>query len=388
VTESRRSIRETFQTYSDRVEEETIVAVRIYLTILLLLLAAPAVRAGIRPSFNIESSAWFATHVVVVTEGEKIDGNLTVLESWKGDLAPGEVISVPELAAFSAKASRLIRKPIWDRSTEPEHYVTGDRMVLFLKEKPRAKTEGEESVRDRSWASANQWGGMDVSVLWVEGEKTYAFIQVMNPGASILIDYGKSEGEMNKIFSEIDADHASLERAAAVKDPAARAEALEPFTAHEVYLASEAAFEGLRGCGRAALPTLRRLLLDETKLKMHEQVIETMSEIGGEDVGEELTRVVGEELTFWKATAPGLSKDWWNHFNVPETEDLRDRYSKLYAALLGLKKLKHAGSYAVVAELRDYWRSLPQLDDGDEENQITTACNELLGARGNSPAKR
>jgi hypothetical protein len=365
-----------------------IVAMRIYVSILLLLLAAPAARAGIRPSFNVESCAWFATHVVVVSEGEKIDGSLTVLESWKGDLAPGEVISVPELAAFSTKSSRLIKRPFWDRSTEPQQYVTGDRMILFLKEKPRAKSEEDESVRVRSWASANRWGDMNVSVLWVEGGQTYAFIQVMNPGDSLLIDYNKSEDEINKTFLEIDADHASFERAAAVKDPAARAEALEPFTTHELFLASEAAFEGLRGCGRAALPTLRRLLRDETKLKTHEQVIETLAEIGGDDVGEELARVVGEELSFWKATAPRLSEGWWNQMNVPETEDLRDRYSKLYAALVALKKLKHARAYAVVAELRDYWRSLPQLDDGDEENQIITACNELLGARGNSPAKR
>lgn len=354
---------------------------RIYVTILLLLLAAPSARAAIRPSFYMEYCAWFATHVVVVTEGEKIDGSLTVLESWKGDLAVGDIISVPELADFNAKSSRLIKKPIWDRSTGPPRYVTCDRMVLFLKEKPHAKTEGDESARIRSWDSANRWGGMNVSALWIEGETTYAFIQVMNPGPSILIDYGKSEGEINKIFSEMDDEHASLARASAVKDPAARAEALETFTASEQFPARDAAFEGLRGCGRPALPTLRRLLRDETRLKTHDLVIKTMSDIGGEDVGEELTRVVSEELSFWKATAPGLKEGWRNQFKGPETEDLYDRYTKLYEALLGLKKLKYAGSYAVVNELRDYWRSLPQLNDRDEQDQITLACDELLGRR-------
>jgi hypothetical protein len=57
--------------------------------VIIFLLAYPAAGAGIRPSFNLQNCSWHATHVVVATEGEKIDGVLKVLESWKGDLAPG-----------------------------------------------------------------------------------------------------------------------------------------------------------------------------------------------------------------------------------------------------------------------------------------------------------
>ncbi|MGD2114647.1 MAG: hypothetical protein PVG07_06335, partial [Acidobacteriota bacterium] len=51
------------------------------------LLLAPSAGAGIRPSFHLDLVAWEATHVVVATEGPEIDGELTVLESWRGDLA-------------------------------------------------------------------------------------------------------------------------------------------------------------------------------------------------------------------------------------------------------------------------------------------------------------
>jgi hypothetical protein len=312
-----------------------------------------------------------------------IDGRLTVLESWKGDLAPGDAVSVPELAAFNPEPSRLVKKPFWFKDAEPSRHVTGDRMVLFLKEKPRAQTEGDEAARGRVWEPAGN-GGVNVSALWVEGDKTYAFIQVMNPGDTILIDYGKSESEVKTIFSEVDGERDALERAAAVKEPAARAEALAPFTARESYLTRAAAFDGLRACGRAALPVLRGMLRDRERLQSHAQVIETLTEIGGPDVGEELTRAVAEELAFWKARGPGLKHGWWNRVNEPEMEALRDRYMKLHAALLGIKKIGDEGSHAVVAELRDFWRFWPQLDDRSGLHQLTKTCDEILGVRGNS----
>jgi hypothetical protein len=131
--------------------------------LLTLCVAAPSARAGIRPSFSLESCAWFATHVVVATEGEKIDGVLTVLESWKGDLTPGDAVSLPDLAAFNPEASRVVKRPFSNRDAEPRH-VTGDRMILFLKEKPLANGDG-----GRAWEPAAR-GGVDVSVLWVEGD--------------------------------------------------------------------------------------------------------------------------------------------------------------------------------------------------------------------------
>ena len=52
--------------------------------------------AALRPSFNVDGCSWNATHVVLVqtTAGE---GVVPVVESWKGDLKPGDAIEVPEL---------------------------------------------------------------------------------------------------------------------------------------------------------------------------------------------------------------------------------------------------------------------------------------------------
>ena len=79
------------------------------LTLLLLLLVlSPSASAGIRPSFYAEECSWRATDIVVVSEGKKIDGIFEVLETWKGDLQPGETITIPEMAEFKAKDARLM----------------------------------------------------------------------------------------------------------------------------------------------------------------------------------------------------------------------------------------------------------------------------------------
>ena len=55
--------------------------------------------AAERPSFNLDYSAWKATHIVLATENGTIDGRLKVVESWKGDIKPGMELILPELGA-------------------------------------------------------------------------------------------------------------------------------------------------------------------------------------------------------------------------------------------------------------------------------------------------
>src|SRR5262245_53018718 len=87
------------------------------------------------PAFHIETAAWNATHIVLASEGEEIDGRLKVRESWKGDLQPGDTIDVPELKMFQPDEARKIDRRFTFTTERPEALaktVTGDRMVLFL----------------------------------------------------------------------------------------------------------------------------------------------------------------------------------------------------------------------------------------------------------------
>lgn len=333
----------------------------------LFLLCVSNSNAGIRPSFSLDYCSWNATDIVVATEGREIDGNFTVLESLKGDFYNGETISISELSSFQSESSRSINQT-WI-NVEPLKYVTGSRMILFLKKKA-----GSKNV----WEQANLFGKMNTSVVWLENDKSFAFVQVENPGASILIDYEKSESEIKNRILEILQTQNSFDSAKETKNKKRRAEEIEPFASSELVFVRQAAFAKLQQCGKDALPVLRKILKDESRLNIHREAIESLVKVGSESAGNELTAIVKDELDFWKATAPKLKKEWANDFDDPDIEILRNHTSRVYAALYELKILKFVDSKKVVTQLRHFWHSTPQLESKNGLSQITEECDDLL----------
>ena len=68
---------------------------RVPVGIILLILSCTDVLGGVRESFGYRS-AWYATDVIVATEGEQTKGSLTALEVWYGDTEPGQEIQTSE----------------------------------------------------------------------------------------------------------------------------------------------------------------------------------------------------------------------------------------------------------------------------------------------------
>ena len=354
--------------------------IRAVASLIVVLLLVPRTYAGIRPSFNLDYCTWQATHIIIATEGDEIDGILTVLDSWKGDLRPGEAISIPDLASFKSPSSREVKKGFFgDKSDDPPKYVSGSRMILFLKEKERsaaiAHTASGDVPVERQWEPASG-EGITWSVLWLEDKQPFAFIQIMNPGPSLLTSYGESEQKVRERASAVMRIRQELNEAVAIKDQHMRAEALESFTTSGLYYARDLAFVELQTCGPGALPVLRKMLKDPTLLNLHGDVIKALTAAGGEKVADELTNIVKDELEFWKVTGPRLSNEWWNMGE--EREMLRNRYSKVLEALYSLKKLRAVGCKDVVTEFRDFWRSLPQLEDKRGLTQMSEACDKIL----------
>ena len=56
----------------------------------------PPSLAGIRPSFSLDYCSWHATDIVLVEVTPKPDV-FRVVETWKGDLKTGHLVTVPEL---------------------------------------------------------------------------------------------------------------------------------------------------------------------------------------------------------------------------------------------------------------------------------------------------
>lgn len=355
--------------------------------VLLLLVLPPSASAGIRPSFYAEECSWQATDIVVVTEGKKIDGIFEVLETWKGDLKPGETIAIPEMAEFESKDARLIDKWNWlEKEKQPPEYVTGERMILFLrdaKKVPEDPDQSKEVKRSSRWISANSMGNeMKYSTVWVEKGKVNWFVQQINPGPSLLSEIKMTEAELKTdVFSVLNTQN-SLNAALAITDPALRAEGLEPFADHTVYRAQERAFAALAECGEAALPVLRRMLGNESLRKLHVRVIEAFAKASRKTAGPELTTWVEREFEFWKQTAPSLEVGWWNgkglganqSDGLEMAEPLRDRWMALYQAVQALGEIRYTNAERALSEVRDFWRSLPQLYN----DQISEACDKIL----------
>jgi hypothetical protein len=361
-----------------------------YLGVLVLFLLYGShsfISAGIRPSFDLATCSWNATDIVVVTEGKTIDGVFSVLESWKGDLAPGDRIKVPELAAFKPPSTRSV-SDWWEEqttNTSEALYVTGERMILLLKKdssRPasEARISGQSAVAALQWKSSSIYDEMSVSVVWIEQGKPFGFVQVMNPGPSRLVSLGSSEDKLKGRVMEIKDIQDSFLQTIAIENPRKRAEALTPFVVHPLYLVRNAALQALKTSGKSALPVVRRMLADDSLLEIHSALVGVLAATGEGDAGLELTELVKKGLEFWRENGPILKKGWWNGEGFASWEDavpLRNRYSEVYSAILELRARPYRESEAVLIQFREFWHSLPQLEEIGS-NQITEACDEVL----------
>lgn len=312
--------------------------------------------AEIQPSFQLDVCAWSATDIVIVTEGETIDGIVDVLESWKGDLRRGDRITVSELAAFAPEASRAVAKT-WDQGDQPQAVVTGSRMILFL--------------------PAGQHG-MNVSMAWIEDDQVFAFAQHMNPGPSELSRSGMRERQLAEVVDDIVRAQRTLTEAIRSNDSQKVASAVPPLLRIDSAHVRRMILESLGAAGEIAVPAIREVLYDESLLHHHADAIAALGKAGGRDAAADIAHVLKQELAFWQKVGPGLDANWWNS----ERDDLnllRSHYGRVHGALPTLKGLRAEESRDVVTAFRTLWRAHPQLG-GIGGDQLGRACDEVLGA--------
>lgn len=130
-----------------------------------LLCFSPAIAFSARtPSFDLEWQLKESQAVVLATEGDVIDGKLTVLSTYRGNLKPGDEIHLPLLAEFNNPARRVVhpqRSKIAGVKKPTHAKVSGRLMVLFLTMK-----EGKVAPLIEPNYFHN--------ICWIEGECVYA----------------------------------------------------------------------------------------------------------------------------------------------------------------------------------------------------------------------
>jgi len=350
----------------------------------------PKSEAGIRPSFRLPDSAWNATDVVVAKAGEG-DRPLTVLEVWKGDLKIGSEVALAK--GFRAQGRTVSRdsfsiKPPSDEEPKPPTALSGDRMILFLR---RANVEvpgfrqinekGEDPIEPRSpWAPATSFGEMEVSVVWVEDGETYANLQVINPGPTLLVRYGQSEERIRKYVNDVSETQADLQEISDVQDASVRVERAVTFVLSDHAEARLQAFRILEKSGSAALPALRELLLDDRYAEVQSTVIDCMADAHQFELDGEFASYLKKDLEFWTSRGPQLEVGWWNGEGLTgeEARKLRNRYGRTLHLVYGLQETQDGLARNTVRELRQFWTSLPQLNDKSGLDQMTEACTKVL----------
>jgi hypothetical protein len=342
--------------------------------------------AGIGPSFGLDYCTWHATDVVFVEVSQE-DGVFVVIESWKGELHPGERVTVPELRPLPGAVQVSLYPRRADFFAPDESGISeqiprqpaGSRMVLFLKrgEGSGASSTPSDTKSGENWGSSDFSGVMKASVVWMDGEELYSFQQIENPGPTVLEAMDTSLQKMKDHVKEINRIQKGLLEVVRIEDSKARAEGLKPYVRLEVFEGRRLALSELGKCGPSAAGTILGMLDDPAFGDEAAELIKAFVEAGGEAAGEELDSRLQKDLAFWQTTAPSLPQGWWNQNPMPHAP-LREKYDHTLQLVIGLERTHYTPALITAKHLGDLWRSHPQLNDPSGLDQMAEACDRLI----------
>lgn len=338
--------------------------------------------AAIRPSFMLDYSSWHSTDIILVTE-TVAGGEYEVVESWKGNLSPGDRVVIPELRPI-AKAI-----PVWSYpdewfahegtiSSEIPKQIAGLHVLLFLKRtSPAVATkDGTQAVRSQ-WMPSSLFDDMKSSVIWIDGTRLYRFTQTMNPGPSTLQRWDMGEGEVRQRVAQVVQVEQELMDVIRINGGAERAVALRQYLRSDILPARQFAEEELGKCGHEGVAVIRSILDDEAFSAESDAVVKALVRAGGTDEGNDLTARLDHDLEFWRTVGPSLHQGWWNDDPTPQSP-LRNRYAQTLELVRGLDEVRFPGALSTAVALRNFWRSLPQLDDPTGLNQMSQESDKLI----------
>jgi hypothetical protein len=145
----------------------------------------------------------------------------------------------------------------------------------------------------------------------------------------------------------------------------------------DVFPAQLFALAELGKSGSDAVRTILEMLDDPSFADESPELVKALAQAGGESVGAELNSRLRADLAFWRSKGPSLSQGWWNE-DARIYAPLRERYDHTYQLVVGLEKTQYTGAPNIATQLRDLWRSLPQLNDPQGLNELAKECDKLI----------
>ncbi|HZU97782.1 MAG TPA: hypothetical protein VFF73_13865 [Planctomycetota bacterium] len=297
---------------------------------------------------------------IVVTSVEPTAGRATVLEPWRGHVAAGTRLLLPDLAAIGSESRRTVI--LHDRATR---LVVGtDRVVLFLRKNADGTFE---------FARRIQFATVFLGFSQAYAPSLFGSYNGLGP-------LGLDATGLHAHVSEIDAFTTDLVATRKIADLARRAEALVPLVTSGSSLRSEAVQE-LRSCGKAALPTLRKLIARKSLLALRAELLALLVEAAPEESVTDVRALLVEETRFFRAHARSFEGSWWQGAGLASQDELDELLGRLNAARIALGAadgMEDGPTRAAATELRALWRTDPAYK----------AAPELLGLPDDSVAAR
>jgi hypothetical protein len=211
----------------------------------------------------------------------------------------------------------------------------------------------------------------------MDGNRLYVFTQWMNPGPSLLSSWDSTVAIVHARVVGIIDTRKSLDAVVRLKDKGERAERLKPYVHSDVLPAKRFALEQLGKCGPSAMEVIRPMLDDPDYRLDAEDLIKAYAEAGGESAGEELNNRLQKELAFRETTGPTLQQGWWNQ-DAKLDAPLRLHYGQTIQLIRGLHLTHYTPALTTAVQLRDFWRSYPQLNDPSGLDQLVRECHSLV----------
>jgi hypothetical protein len=344
--------------------------------VILFAIGAIPVDAAIRPTFSLDGCSWNATHIVLVQTTRK-DGAFSVVESWKGDLKPGDSLDVPELKPNkdAVAISSYPKPPGFDSqdregiSEQIPRQPVGSRMILFLRKKEQsgAASPSEGNASGTQWEPAGS--GMKVSALWIDGGKGFCFQQWNNPGPSALAECAQFPASSSdvavftvRIQRVLQVQKYLAETMAMKNHPEVRADRLGGIALIDVWEAQREALDALGKSGTVALPEILQVM-DKPPVPYDGNVtMLAFVEAAGKHRGKLLHARLQQDLIYWKAVGPTLTPNWLDQLVEPGAS-LFVKFDETKLLIGELDKELYAPAAQTAAELRDFWVSQPVLYD-------------------------
>jgi hypothetical protein len=349
-------------------------------------ISAIPLNAALGPSFDLDYCSWNATHIVLVQTTAN-DSVVSVLESWKGDLKPGDSIEVPELkpnenavpiSSYPKRAGFDFEDKSGISEQIPKQPI-GSRMILFLN-----KQGGSVVGTPVKWGLATR-AGIEFSVLWIDGEKAFCFQRRgMTIGPSTLWPcmrwptISSDVAVFTARIEEVLRKQRDLARTLVLDNLDVRAERLGSIAHGDIPPAQKEAIDALGKSGVVALPEILQIM-DKPPVRPYdgEALIRVFVEAAGRDSGRQLHARLQQDVIYWRTVGPTLSQDWLGQL-IDVGSPLFVKFNETSLLIRELDREHYAPAGQTVAKLHDFWISQPHLYDpewGDKPGEVRTSVS-------------